>query len=142
MNLLLRKIAGRAKYVNKSPSQYHFVSRKTHVHWHEIHILQRQGNDNTYPCYYVRLWHYITVTFKQLRIHRFMNINWTRHGEPHEENNTRTYITSNEDQSSLINDTLMKAQGLVNFGNISHCMSRNNLNDRRVVRHSCMQCPS
>ena len=27
----------------------------------------------------------------------------------------------------------MKAQGLVNFHNISHCVFRNKLNDRRVV---------
>ena len=49
------------------------------------------------------------------------------------------YITSKEDLSSLINDILMKAQGLVNFYNISHCMFRNKLNDGRVVpvTHAC-----
>lgn len=33
----------------------------------------------------------------------------------------------------------MKAQGLVNFYNISHCMFRNKLNDGRVVpvTHAC-----
>jgi hypothetical protein len=41
--------------------------------------------------------------------------------------------------SLLINDILMKAQGLVHFYNISHCMFRNKLNDRRVVplTHAC-----
>jgi hypothetical protein len=48
------------------------------------------------------------------------------------------YITSKEDLFSLINDIPMKAQGLVNY-NISHCMFRNKLNDRRVVpvTHAC-----
>ena len=43
---LFRSIAGRGKYPKKTLSQHQFATCKTQVHWHEIHILQRQGSDN------------------------------------------------------------------------------------------------